>query len=79
MSKYFLVVVRGEIARRQYNASLESKRKAANKENDKQLVAVVQIQSGKVICIGISAIMKSNRFTRLFNCSYSWMVGSKGS
>ncbi|XP_019251724.1 PREDICTED: myosin-2-like isoform X3 [Nicotiana attenuata] len=37
--------VRGEIARRQYNASLESKRKAANKENDKQLVAVVQIQS----------------------------------
>ncbi|KAK4363859.1 hypothetical protein RND71_015217 [Anisodus tanguticus] len=37
--------VRGEIARRQYKVSLESKRKVANKENDEQLVAVVQIQS----------------------------------
>ncbi|XP_060200404.1 myosin-2-like isoform X3 [Lycium barbarum] len=37
--------VRGEIARRQYKASLESKRKVANKENDEQLLAVVQIQS----------------------------------
>ncbi|XP_060200385.1 myosin-2-like isoform X2 [Lycium barbarum] len=37
--------VRGEIARRQYKVSLESKRKVANKENDEQLLAVVQIQS----------------------------------
>ncbi|KAJ8534476.1 hypothetical protein K7X08_016204 [Anisodus acutangulus] len=37
--------VRGEIARRQYEVSLESKRKVANKENDEQLVAAVQIQS----------------------------------
>ncbi|MCD7464261.1 hypothetical protein HAX54_052361 [Datura stramonium] len=37
--------VRGEIARRQYKDSLESKRKVANKKNDEQLVAVVQIQS----------------------------------
>lgn len=48
MSKYFIVVVRGEIARRQYKDSLESKPKVAKKENDEQLVAVVQIQSGKV-------------------------------
>ncbi|XP_055807191.1 myosin-2-like isoform X2 [Solanum dulcamara] len=37
--------VRGEIARRKYKDSMESKRKVANKENDEQLVAVVQIQS----------------------------------
>ncbi|CAN4117724.1 unnamed protein product [Withania somnifera] len=37
--------IRGEIARRQYKDSLESKRKVANKENDEQLVAVVHIQS----------------------------------
>ncbi|PHT62898.1 Myosin-2 [Capsicum annuum] len=37
--------VRGEIARRQYKDSLESKPKVAKKENDEQLVAVVQIQS----------------------------------
>ncbi|XP_049400671.1 myosin-2-like isoform X2 [Solanum stenotomum] len=37
--------VRGEIARRQYKYSLESKQKDANKENDEQLVAVLQIQS----------------------------------
>ncbi|KAM3343332.1 myosin-2-like isoform X1 [Capsicum galapagoense] len=37
--------VRGEIGRRQYKDSLESKPKVAKKENDEQLVAVVQIQS----------------------------------
>ncbi|KAL3325554.1 hypothetical protein AABB24_036670 [Solanum stoloniferum] len=37
--------VRGEIARRQYKDSLESKQKDANKENDELLVAVLQIQS----------------------------------
>lgn len=37
--------VRGEIARRQYKDTLKSKRKAANKENDEQLMAVVRIQS----------------------------------
>lgn len=53
MSKYFFVVVRGEIARRQYKDTLKSKRRVANKENDEQLVAVVQIQSGKVFPFGI--------------------------
>ncbi|CAN4087411.1 unnamed protein product [Withania somnifera] len=37
--------VRGDIARRHFKDSLESKRKVANKENDEQLVAVGQIQS----------------------------------
>uniref|UniRef100_A0A3Q7IBG5 Myosin motor domain-containing protein n=1 Tax=Solanum lycopersicum TaxID=4081 RepID=A0A3Q7IBG5_SOLLC len=37
--------VRGEIARMQYKDFLESKQKNANKENDEQLVAALQIQS----------------------------------
>lgn len=53
MSKYFIVVVRGEIARMQYKDFLESKQKNANKENDEQLVAALQIQSGKVFSFGI--------------------------
>lgn len=60
MSTFVLVVIRGEIERRQYNAKVESKGKVARERSDELLVAVVQIQSGKSYLHGISLVMKPN-------------------
>lgn len=44
----FLVVVRGEIGRKRYDALIKSKEEVDRKKLDDKLVAVVQIQSGKI-------------------------------
>ena len=48
----FLAVVRGEIARKEYDVLVNLSKQVAESKFEEQLVAVVQIQSGKLLfCI----------------------------
>lgn len=88
-STFVLIVIRGEIERRLYNTKVMSKAKVAREGSDEQLVAVVQIQSGKSY-LQVIKYMKPNIDLQIFflaagyetkyifthlSCSYSWLVG----